>query len=71
MSFIANNIKHLRELKKQTQEYFASELNISRERVASYEQGRSSPPVEILVIRGHALPADVQLTGKVLLGLLL
>ena len=61
MSFIANNIKHLRELKKQTQEYFASELGISRERVASYEQGRSSPPVEILVALSDyfRLPIDV------------
>ena len=61
MNFIANNIKHLRELKKQTQEYFANELNISRERVASYEQGRSSPPVELLVRLSDyfRLPIDV------------
>ena len=36
MNFIANNIKHLRELKNLTQEYFTSELNISRERMACY-----------------------------------
>jgi len=61
MNFIANNIKHLRELKGQTQEYFASELNVSRERVASYEQGRSSPPVELLVAISDyfKLPIDV------------
>ncbi len=61
MNFIANNIKHLRELKKLTQEYFASELGISRERVASYEQGRSSPPVEILIALSNYfnLPIDV------------
>lgn len=61
MNFIANNIKHLRELKNLTQEYFASELNISRERVASYEQGRSSPPVEILIELSNYfnLPIDV------------
>jgi len=61
MNFIANNIKHLRELKNLTQEYFASELNISRERVASYEQGRSSPPVEILIEFSNYfnLPIDV------------
>jgi len=61
MNFIANNIKHLRELKNLTQEYFASELNISRERVASYEQGRSSPPVEILIEYSNYfnLPIDV------------
>ncbi|MCK5638095.1 MAG: helix-turn-helix domain-containing protein [Flavobacteriaceae bacterium] len=61
MNFIANNIKHLRELKNLTQEYFASELNISRERIASYEQGRSSPPVEILIKFSNYfnLPIDV------------
>lgn len=61
MNFIANNIKHLRELKNLTQEYFANELDISRERVASYEQGRSSPPVEILVALSNYfnLPIDV------------
>lgn len=61
MNYISNNIRHLRELKKQTQEYFASELGISRERVASYEQGRSSPPVELLVRLSDyfRLPIDV------------
>ena len=61
MNFIASNIRHLREQKKQTQEYFANELNISRERVASYEQGRSSPPVELLVALSDyfGLPIDV------------
>ncbi|MCF6224042.1 MAG: helix-turn-helix domain-containing protein [Flavobacteriaceae bacterium] len=61
MNFIANNIKHLRELKHLTQEYFANELDISRERVASYEQGRSSPPVEILIALSNYfnLPIDV------------
>lgn len=61
MNFIANNIKHLRELKRQTQEYFANELKITRERVASYEQGRSSPPVEILMALSDyfKLPIDI------------
>ena len=61
MNFIANNIKHLRELKNHTQEFFANELNISRERVASYEQGRSSPPVEILIELSNYfnLPIDI------------
>ena len=61
MNFIANNIKHLRELKNHTQEFFANELDISRERVASYEQGRSSPPVEILIELSNYfnLPIDV------------
>lgn len=61
MNFIASNIKHLRELKNLTQEYFAEELNISRERIASYEQGRSSPPVDILIQLSDYfnLPIDV------------
>ncbi|MDH3321897.1 MAG: helix-turn-helix domain-containing protein [Flavobacteriaceae bacterium] len=61
MNFISNNIKHLRMLKNLTQEYFANELNISRERIASYEQGRSSPPVETLIALSDYfnLPIDV------------
>ena len=61
MNFISNNIKHLRTLKNLTQECFANELNVSRERIASYEQGRSSPPVETLIELSNYfnLPIDV------------
>lgn len=49
MNFLANNIKHLRTLKRLTQEQFSSDLNISRSRISSYEEERASPPLELLI----------------------
>lgn len=49
MKNIAKNIRHLRNLKKMTQEQFADELDVSRSRIGSYEEGRSDPPIEMLV----------------------
>ncbi|CAL2092876.1 XRE family transcriptional regulator [Tenacibaculum sp. 190524A05c] len=49
MKNIAKNIRHLRRLKKLTQEQFAEDLLITRSRVSSYEEGRSEPPIEALI----------------------
>lgn len=49
MKKIAKNIRHLRNLKKMTQEQFADELNVPRSRIGSYEEGRSEPPIEMLI----------------------
>ncbi|MFY7670824.1 XRE family transcriptional regulator [Tenacibaculum sp. MEBiC06402] len=49
MKNIAKNIRHLRKLKKLTQEQFAEDLMITRSRVSSYEEGRSEPPIETLI----------------------
>ena len=49
MKNIAKNIRHLRRLKKLTQEQFAEDLLITRSRVSSYEEGRSEPPIETLI----------------------
>ena len=46
---IQANIKHLRTLKKLSQERFADELNWTRSIVGSYEEGRSEPPIERLI----------------------
>ncbi|HGY11382.1 MAG TPA: XRE family transcriptional regulator, partial [Desulfobacterales bacterium] len=43
---IARNLRHLRKLKGLTQEQFADDLNISRSRIGSYEEGRSEPSIE-------------------------
>ena len=49
MKPIQANIKHLRTLKKLSQERFADDLNWTRSVVGSYEEGRSEPPIERLI----------------------
>ena len=49
MKNIQANIRHLRSLKKLSQERFADELGWSRSMVGSYEEGRSEPPIERLI----------------------
>lgn len=49
MKMIAKNIKHLRILKKLSQEVLGDELNVPRSRIGSYEEGRSSPSIEFLI----------------------
>jgi len=49
MKKITKNIKHLRRLKGLTQEQFADELKVSRSRIGSYEEGRSEPPISMLI----------------------
>ncbi len=49
MKPIQANIKHLRSLKKISQERFADDLNWTRSVVGSYEEGRSEPPIERLI----------------------
>lgn len=49
MNFIAKNIKHLRILKKLSQEGLADELNVTRSRIGSYEESRSAPTIALLL----------------------
>ncbi|WP_370390497.1 XRE family transcriptional regulator [uncultured Winogradskyella sp.] len=49
MKLIQTNIRHLRMLRKFSQERFAEELNWTRSIVGSYEEGRSEPPIDRLI----------------------
>ena len=49
MKHIQSNIRHLRMLKKLSQERFADDLGWSRSMVGSYEEGRSEPPIDMLI----------------------
>ncbi len=49
MKYISTNIRHLRNLKKFSQEYLAEELCWTRAMVASYEDGRTEPSIDRLV----------------------
>ena len=49
MSNLSKNIKYLRGLKKLTQESLAEELAVTRSRISSYEECRSSPNIDFLI----------------------
>jgi transcriptional regulator with XRE-family HTH domain len=49
MSKISKNIRHLRDMKKLTQQQLADKLNITKARLGSYEESRSEPSAEMLV----------------------
>jgi transcriptional regulator with XRE-family HTH domain len=49
MSKISKNIKHLRLLKKWSQEQLAEKLEINRARIGSYEEERCDPPIDTLL----------------------
>ncbi len=49
MSKISLNIRHLRSLKKLTQDELSVHLDINRSRLGAYEEGRSEPPIEMLI----------------------
>ncbi len=49
MSKIAANIKHLRLLKNWSQGQLADEIELSRARIGSYEEGRAEPSIEVMI----------------------
>lgn len=49
MKNLANNIRHLRNLKGLSQEYLSEEVLISRSQLMSYESGRTEPSIETLI----------------------
>ena len=49
MSKISKNIKHLRLLKKWSQEQLAEQLEIPRARIGSYEEERCDPPIDTVI----------------------
>jgi transcriptional regulator with XRE-family HTH domain len=63
MNYIATNIKHLRKLKKLSQERLAEELNVTRSRIGSYEENRSAPTIEFLIAFSdyYKTPIDILL----------
>ena len=61
MNHISQNIRHLRKLRKLTQEEFSKKLNMTKSRIGSYEEGRSKPSIETLIELSNffKLPVDV------------
>ena len=61
MRNLAKNIKHLRGLKGLSQEGLAEELSVTRSRISSYEENRSSPTIEFLIdfSEYYKVPIDI------------
>ena len=61
MNILSKNIKHLRGLKKLSQEGLAEELSVTRSRISSYEENRSSPTIEFLIAFSNyfQIPIDI------------
>lgn len=49
MSFVADNIKYSRKLKKYTQAQIAEMLGVTRGTIANYESEISQPPIDMLI----------------------
>ncbi|MDR6372147.1 transcriptional regulator with XRE-family HTH domain [Chryseobacterium bernardetii] len=61
MSIFSENIRFLRDQKKISQAKISADLTITRERYAKYEDGRSEPPIEILlrISKYHKVSIDL------------
>ncbi len=61
MNFFPTNIRHLRHLKGVSQEHLAEEIGVSRSMIASKEEGRSEPKIELLVALSDyfRIPMDI------------
>lgn len=61
MKFIHTNIRHLRASKGYSQEQFAEELSWTRSIVGSYEEGRSEPSIDRLIVLSNYfdIPIDI------------
>ncbi len=64
MKKININIRHLRGLKKLSQEQFADELGWTRSMVGSYEEGRSEPPIERLIELSNYINIPIDILVK-------
>lgn len=69
MKNLANNIRHLRNLKGLSQEYLSEEILISRSQLMSYESGRTEPSIETLIKLSDYfnLPVDILIRNSLTL----
>ncbi|GAB2944111.1 hypothetical protein GCM10027048_06140 [Hymenobacter coalescens] len=66
MSYIGNNIRKIRTVKKLSQAAFAELFGLARPSVGAYEEGRSEPKMETLIQIAHhfGLSVDLLLTKE-------
>lgn len=65
MSLFSDNLRHLRESRKESQQQTATHLGIKRGRYEPYESGKTEPPYEVLVkiSQHYHLSIDLLLTA--------
>ena len=61
MSLLSENLKYLRAQKKHSQQRLADELVIGRGRYAKYEDSKSEPPLDILLLISHYFHVSIDL----------
>lgn len=61
MNRLPANLAHLRKLKGLSQEHLATDLDIKKSRLGAYEEGRSEPPIDLLIRFSEyfRLPIDI------------
>ena len=59
MRDIGKNIKDLRQQKGMTQEELAEKLFVTRQTISNYEQGKTRPDVDMLILISEALQTDI------------
>lgn len=66
MSYVGQNIKRIRAVRKLSQAKFAELFNLARPSVGAYEEGRSEPKIQTLIEIAHyfGLSIDVLLTKE-------
>ncbi len=69
MNNLANNLKHLRNLKGLSQELLSEEIAITRSKLMSYESGRIAPSIETLIKFSDyfKLPVDILIRNNLTL----
>lgn len=65
MNYLSFNIRHLRTLKKLTQEQFADDLKVSRSRISSYEENRAVPPIDFIIDLSNYFGISIDILIKV------
>ncbi len=66
LSFIGENIKKIRQVKRISQAEFSSLFNLARPSIGAYEEGRSEPKIDTIIQIAHhfRISIDVLLTRK-------
>ena len=62
---IADKIKNARTIKKLTQEQVAEDLNVSRQTISNWENGKSLPDIVSIIRMSELLKGDATLLNKI------
>ena len=60
MAKVSKNIKKLRTDKKLTQDALAEKINVTRQTISSWENGRTQPDIDMLELLSSALEVGIE-----------